>query len=398
MKLRVQQHPSILDIEASTWNAIAGDSPFLRHEFLGALERSGCVGMDTTWEPAHLTVTDEAGNLAGALPLYIKYDSRGEFVFDWSWANAYDRAGLSYYPKLVSAVPFTPATGQRLLMREDEDFSSIAAELLAAARELAEEIEASSLHVLFPTETERSFLSKQGLLQRKNCQFHWHNDGYESFDEFLGRFVSAKRKKARRERRRVAEAGVRFEHLSGDEPSEEDWDTVFEYYSRTFLRRGRAPYLNREFFREISQTMPENLVVILARFHGEPIATAICFRNRDALYGRYWGSLADFHSLHFEACYYQGIEYCINEGISRFEPGTQGEHKLARGFTPMATWSNHWIPDPEFGQAVAEFLNRERMHVDAYMDELANHAPYRRDETIPLPGCATSRHRNRAIP
>jgi len=385
MKLRVQQHSSILDVDAAAWNTLAGDSPFLRHEFLSALERTGCVGEDTTWESAHLTVADEAGDLTGALPLYIKYDSLGEFVFDWSWANAYDQAGLSYYPKLVSTVPFTPATGQRLLIGERSEFSVVAAELLAAARNLNAEIDASSLHVLFPTDTERSFLSKEGLLQRKNYQFHWHNDGYEDFDQFLARFASAKRKKVRRERRRVTEAGVQFEYLSGDEPSEEEWDIVFEYYARTFLRRGREPYLNRAFFREITQTMPENLVIILARFNGEPIATAICFRSQDTLYGRYWGSLADFHSLHFEACYYQGIEYCIDQNLSRFEPGTQGEHKLSRGFTPTATWSNHWIPDPQFGQAVAQFLERERIHVDSYMEELTNHAPYRRDQTMPLP-------------
>ena len=395
MKLRVQQHPSILDIDASEWNVIAGDSPFLRHEFLGALERSGCVGPGTSWEPTHLTVINEAGNLAGAMPLYIKHDSRGEFVFDWSWANAYNHAGLSYYPKLVSAVPFTPVTGQRLLIKERENFSSIAEELLAATKKVAEEADASSLHVLFPTETDRSFLSKQDLLQRKDCQFHWHNDGYDNFDEFLARFVSAKRKKARRERRRVTEAGVQFEHLLGNEPSEGDWDTVFDFYSRTFLRRGRTPYLNREFFREICESMPENLLIILARFKREPIATAICFRSQDTLYGRYWGSLADFHSLHFETCYYQGIEYCINQGLSRFEPGTQGEHKLARGFTPTATWSNHWIPDPEFNHAVAEFLDRERTYVDTYMDELTNHAPYKKDQTIPSPERVTTRHHNR---
>ena len=193
----------------------------------------------------------------------------------------------------------------------------------------------------------------------------------------------------------MTEAGVQFEHLLGNELSENDWDTVFEFYSRTFLRRGRAPYLNREFFREICESMPENLVVILARFKREPIATAICFRSQDTLYGRYWGSLADFHSLHFETCYYQGIEYCINQGLSRFEPGTQGEHKLARGFTPMATWSNHWIPDPEFGRAVAEFLDRERTYVDTYMDELRNHAPYRKNQTIPPPGRVTTPDHNR---
>lgn len=379
MNLRVQQNASILDIDPSAWNALAADSPFLRHEFLGALERTGCVGEETTWKPAHLTATDDKGNLLGALPLYIKYDSRGEFVFDWSWANAYDQAGLSYYPKLVSAVPFTPATGQRLLVKENAEFATIAGSLLSSARNLGEEIGASSLHVLFPTDAERGFLENEGLLERKDCQFHWHNADYEDFDEFLDRFSSAKRKKARRERRRIAEANVQFEHLSGDEPSRDDWDTVFEYYARTFLRRGRSPYLNRAFFDEIARTMPENLVIILARFQGQPIATAICFRSRDTLYGRYWGSLTDFHSLHFEACYYQGIEYCIRQGLSRFEPGTQGEHKLSRGFTPTATWSNHWIPDPEFGRAISQFLDRERLHVDAYIAELKNHEPYRKD-------------------
>ncbi|MED5535173.1 MAG: GNAT family N-acetyltransferase [Pseudomonadota bacterium] len=384
MSFQVKQYSSILDIDATAWNTLAADSPFLRHEFLGALERTGCVGEDTTWKPAHLTVTGADGNLAGALPLYIKYDSQGEFVFDWSWANAYDQGGLSYYPKLVSAVPFTPATGQRLLIKESGEFAIIAAELLSAARNLSTKLNASSLHVLFPNDTDRRFLSNKGLLQRKSCQFHWHNDNYKNFEEFLARFVSAKRKKARRERRRIIEAGVRFEHLSGNQPNEEDWDTLFKYYARTFLRRGRSPYLNREFFREIARTMPENIVLILARFNDKLIATAICFRSEDTLYGRYWGSLADFHSLHFEACYYQGIEYCINQGLSRFEPGTQGEHKLSRGFTPTATWSNHWILDPEFRQAVAQFLDREKMHVDTYMNELTDHVPYRKNQVMPL--------------
>jgi len=385
MDVRLQHNSSILDLDAGAWNELAADSPFLRHEFLSALEHAGCVGESTAWHPAHLTATDASGRLLGALPLYIKYDSRGEFVFDWSWADAYDHAGLSYYPKLVSAVPFTPATGQRLLVREGADFAQIAGLLLDAARELGREIDASSLHVLFPTATERHYLEDEGFLARKSCQFHWHNEDYADFEAFLERFSSAKRKKARRERRRVAEAKIEFEHLSGDEPSDADWDAVFEYYTRTFSRRGRTPYLNREFFREIAQTMPESLVIILARFQGQPIATAICFRSDDTLYGRYWGSLADFHSLHFEACYYQGIDYCIREGLSRFEPGTQGEHKLSRGFTPTATWSNHWISDQEFSQAVEKFLDRERLHVDAYIEELKNHAPYRRDRVLPTP-------------
>ncbi len=385
MNVQCHRDNGILDVDPTRWNALVGDSPFLRHEFLAALERTGCVGGETSWQPSHLTVVDAAGELLGALPLYVKHDSRGEFVFDWGWANAYAQAGLPYYPKLVSAVPFTPASGQRILVAEQADFSTVAAALLGAAQELGAELGASSLHVLFPTESQRDYLAAEGLLTRKSCQFHWHNDNYHSFDDFLARFNSAKRKKARRERRRIAEAQVQFQHLRGDELETEDWDTVFKFYSHTFLRRGRAPYLNRAFFAEVAKTMPESLVVILARFDGKPIATAICFRSSDTLYGRYWGSLADFHSLHFETCYYQGIDYCIREGLSRFEPGTQGEHKISRGFTPTATWSNHWIIDAEFGHAVAEFLDRERLHVDAYMDELAAHAPYRRDPQSTTP-------------
>lgn len=379
MNVQVHRDTGILNVAPAAWNALAGDSPFLRHEFLAALERTGCVGGETSWQPSHLTVADAAGELLGALPLYIKHDSRGEFVFDWSWADAYAQVGLSYYPKLVSAVPFTPATGQRILVAARADFSTVATALIDAARELGAELGASSLHVLFPTEAQGNYLAGEGLLTRKSCQFHWRNDGYQSFDDFLARFSSAKRKKARRERRRIAEAKVQFQHLQGDELGTEDWDTVFKFYARTFLRRGRTPYLNRAFFADIATTMPESLVVILARFEGQPIAAAICFRSSDTLYGRYWGSLADFHSLHFETCYYQGIDYCIREGLSRFEPGTQGEHKISRGFTPIATWSNHWLIDPEFGHVVAEFLDRERLHVEAYMEELAAHAPYRRD-------------------
>jgi len=380
MSLRCHRHDGILSLDAAAWNALAGDSPFLRHEFLSALEHSGCVGTnDNSWEPSHLTVVDEAGELLGALPLYVKHDSRGEFVFDWGWANAYAQAGLSYYPKLVSAVPFTPATGQRVLVAAHADFSAVATTLLSAAQRLGAELGASSLHILFPTETERSYLESEGLLTRKGCQFHWQNDAYQSFDDFLARFSSAKRKKVRRERRRITEARIQFEHLNGHEMTTKEWDTVFGFYSHTFLRRGRTPYLNREFFTEVSETMPENLIVILARFEGQPIAAAICFRSSDTLYGRYWGSLADFHSLHFETCYYQGIDYCIREGLSRFEPGTQGEHKISRGFSPTATWSSHWIVDPAFGDAVADFLDRERQHIEAYMDELTTHVPYRRD-------------------
>ena len=383
MRVELERLTSLRAADAAAWNALAGDSPFLKHEFLNALESSGCVGNGTTWEPCYIVARDDRG-LAGALPLFIKHDSHGEFVFDWGWADAYERTGRSYYPKLVAAIPFTPATGQRLLLRDGLQ-TDVAALLLDAARSTAGEIGASSMHVLFPTDSERQVLERSGFLTRKGCQFHWRNDGYRSFDEFLARFSADKRKKAKRERRRVAEAGIVFEQLRGDELGVADWDAVVEFYSRTFWRRGREPYLNREFFERVAATMPSNLVVILARQHGVPIATALCFRSGTTLYGRYWGSSADYHSLHFETCYYQGIDYCIREGLERFEPGTQGEHKIARGFVPQPTWSCHWLRDQEFHRAVGAFLTRETRHVDAYMDEIGDHVPYRqvsRDDAL----------------
>jgi len=378
MDLELNRVDSLEDVEPRDWNALSDGNPFLRHEFLVALERTGCIGPGSGWEPAYVTARAD-GRLVGAMPLYMKHDSRGEFVFDWSWADAYESAGGRYYPKLVASIPFTPATGRRLLVAADEPRSEIETALLGAAEDIRRELDASSSHCLFPTEAEGAAFAAAGYLPRKSCQFHWHNRGYGDFDEFLATFSSEKRKKARRERRRVAEAGIRFEHARGDELSSADWDAVYDFHARTFLRRGRAPYLCREFFAEVARTMPENLVVIVARHERIPIAAAICFRGGGALFGRYWGSLADFHSLHFEACYYQGIEYCIREGLERFEPGTQGEHKISRGFSPTATWSWHRLADPRFRRAVQHFLTRETMQVDAYMDYLEDHVPYRRE-------------------
>jgi uncharacterized protein len=374
----LSQIESLSGVEPAAWNALAGDNPLLRHEFLLAMEASGCVGPGTAWHPCHLLLRDANARLVGALPLYSKEDSRGEFVFDWSWADAYERAGLAYYPKLVSAVPFTPATGARVLIHPDAS-GDVAVRLVTEAIDIATDAGASSWHVLFPLEGERQTFAQAGLLERKGCQFHWHNRDYADFDEFLGGFSSAKRKKAKRERRRIAEAGIRFEHLKGDALSISEWDAVYDFYAHTFFRRGRAPYLNREFFDAVSQSLPDNVLVILARYDGKPIAAAICFAGGDALYGRYWGSVADFHSLHFETCYYQGIEYCIREKITRFEPGTQGEHKISRGFTPTPTWSFHWLREPAFYDAIADYLLRETSHVDSYMEHLGEHLPYRQD-------------------
>ncbi len=397
MDLHLQDIDSLHSIAASEWNRLVDGNPFLRHEFLLALENGRCTGPGTGWQACHLLLRSGDGRLQAAMPLYLKEDSFGEFVFDWSWADALHRAGRDYYPKLVSATPFTPATGHRLLIAPDIDATRARRLLLDGALALAERAGASSLHVLFPTQAEHSWLTDQGLLARKSCQFHWHNDGYADFDDFLSRFSSAKRKKARREKRRVSEAGVTFDHLRGDEASRSDWDAVYGFHARTFLRRGRAPYLTREFFTEIARTMPENLVLTVARMHREPIAAAICFRGGDTLYGRYWGSLADFHSLHFETCYHQGIEYCIREGLRRFEPGTQGEHKISRGFTPTATWSAHWLRDADFREAVGRFLNSETRHVDAYMADVGDHLPWRQ-EPITLQtdaNCAIQGHPDR---
>ena len=343
MSLLLERVASLQPIEPGAWNALAGDSPFLRHEFLTALERSGCVGRRTAWQPAYL-LAKEGAELIGAIPLYMKYDSRGEFVFDWGWADAYERSGRRYYPKLVAAVPFTPATGAAAA-RPTGRRRAARARAVDRRRARGGDRAPRVVRCTCCSRSRRSASASTaaGLLSRKACQFHWHNDGYTDFDDFLARFSSAKRKKAKRERRRVAEAEIAFEHLRGDEPSDAEWDAIFEFYSRTFERRGRPPYLNRAFFAEIARTMPENLVVILARFRGTADRVAICFRGGDTLYGRYWGSAADFHSLHFETCYYQGIDYCIRERLAKFEPGTQGEHKISRGFTPSVTWSCHWL-------------------------------------------------------
>ncbi len=376
----VRYHDGIDEIPAADWNALAGESyPFLRHEFLAAAERHGCVSAESGWTPCHIGLYDASGRLLAAMPLYEKTHSWGEFVFDWSWADAYRRAGLSYYPKLVSASPFTPATSRRLLTAPGPSGDALAARLLKAVRDYAAERQLSSAHVLFPHESELPSLEREGYLLRKDCQFQWQNRGYSDFDEFLADFSSAKRKKARRERRRVSEAGIRFRNVCGAELDTREWSRVFGLCSRTFLRRGSMPYLSLPFFLELRRTLPEAIRVIVAEHGGEIIAAAIFYRGPDTLYGRYWGSEDDYHSLHFETCYYQGIAYCIAEGIARFEPGTQGEHKIRRGFLPSATWSAHWLSHPRFAEAVDTYLADERRHVDDYMEAAMRHSPFRAD-------------------
>lgn len=365
---------SISDFSAREWNRLAGDRfPFLTHEFLHAAEACGSAAAETGWTPRHLGLRDKSGKLQGVMPLYEKSHSWGEFVFDWSWAQAYEQAGLDYYPKLVSTVPFTPAPSPRLLV---SDVAHIP-ELLGGAHQLAIDEGHSSLHVLFPAESELNALQAGGLRLRKDCQFHWHNRNFAGFDDFLATFNSAKRKKARRDRRRVQEQGIAFRRFKGHETDTAIWKDVYELISMTFLRRGSMPYFSFDFFREISRKLPHNILIILAEKDRMPVAAAVFYDSFDTLYGRYWGADSHYNALHFETCYYQGIDYCIEHRRKRFEPGTQGEHKISRGFVPVTTWSAHWLAHPQFFTAVERYLQAEAQHIDDYMDSVGSHSPYK---------------------
>jgi uncharacterized protein len=375
--MRSAYHHSIDKLDAPGWNALGGaDNPFTRYEFLAALEHARCIGRGSGWEPRYLTLHDAHG-LAAAAAAFVKTHSFGEFVFDFAWARGYERLGRRYYPKLTLAAPFTPATGPRLLVRPDLDREEYAGQLLAELERYASSHGLSGVHALFLDETARAACVRRGWLLRRDCQFHWTNRGYTSFEDYLATFTAEKRKKARRERRRVAEAGVQFETRLGGELDEALLDRIYALHRDTFLRHGHEPYLTRAFFGEAARTMPDSLMVKLAVCGGTVVAAAIFFASPQALYGRYWGAAADYHSLHFEACYHQGIEFCIEKRIERFEPGTQGEHKVSRGFEPAITWSAHYIADADFRAAIGEYLEREGAAVDAYALEVQGHVPYR---------------------
>lgn len=377
---RVRIIERIDEVDTAAWNALGVTPyPYLRHEFLSALETEGCLGERYGWLPRHLTLWRD-GRLEGAAPMYLKFNSYGEFVFDWAWADAYQRNGLRYYPKLVSASPYTPATAPKILLHPAAD-KDVAAQLAAAGLELARQSQVSSLHWLFTTSDETALLETNGLLRRTGCQFHWTNPGYASFDDFLATLSSAKRKNIRRERRKVAEAGIEFRLLDGDTASDDDWRTYHQLYESTFHRHGGMPTLSLGFFRTIAQRMPHAVLLIMAEHDGEPVAAAFCLVGDDTLYGRHWGCNRHFDQLHFEACYYQGQEFCIRKGLRRFEPGAQGEHKIARGFLPTETLSAHWLADPQFHDAIARHLEFERSGMRDYIDEMARHSPYREEAT-----------------
>lgn len=363
---------SLDGIAAADWDRIAGDDPFLSHAFFSALHDSGCASDATGWAP-HFLLLKSGPDLAGAMPLYLKSHSYGEYVFDWGWADAYQRHGIAYYPKLTSAVPFTPVTGRRLLADTDADRSLLVDGALALARELR----ASSLHCLFALRAEAECMVARGMMLRATVQFHWPNRGYGSFDDFLAGFSHDKRKKVRQERRKVSEAGISFRWLEGDAIGDDDWAFLNRCYRQTYRDHHSAPYLNLEFFRAIGRTLARPVVLIVAVRDGKPIAASLNVRSGDRLCGRFWGATEYHSALHFETCYYQGIEYCIARGIAAFEGGSRGEHKLARGLMPVETWSTHWLAHPQFAAAVEEFLARETSGIGHYVDELNERAPYK---------------------
>lgn len=365
---------SLHALPADVWDGLqAQPQPFLRHAFLTALEDSGSVGGRTGWLPSHRLCRDEQGRVQAALPAYVKQHSYGEYVFDHGWADACRRAGICYYPKLLGAVPFTPVTGTRLL-----GDARAAAELIDTLASGLTDEGLSGLHINFTSlACDAVMAQRQGWLERLGCQFHWHNRGYRDFQDFLDALSSRKRKQMRKEREQVAGQGIDFDWRGGHGLSEADWDFVYHCYANTYHVRGQAPYLKRDFFSLLAERMPEMLRVVFARQHGRPLAMAFSLVDGDTFYGRYWGCLAEFDRLHFETCFYQGMELAIAEGLARFDAGAQGEHKLIRGFEPVITRSWHYLCHPGLHAAVAEFLEQERSGVRAYAEDARSYLPFR---------------------
>lgn len=369
------------NVRAADWNALLpDDNPFLKHEFLSGLETFSCVTDRTGWHVNHILAKNKNGQLIGAMPVYLKNNSFGEFVFDWSWASAYENTGLRYYPKLVSAVPYTPVTGPRLLISGQANQNEVADKLIHYLKQYIEDNDLSGFHCLFPPCDKVEAFTRHELLKRSGWQYHWQNQGYEDFEHYLSFFRSRKRKNTRRERRKIEDSGIHIRALHGGELDESQWETVYGYYQSTFLRKGNYPALTLDFFKHLSRVMPGHLVIVLAEHKSRPIAAAINFRDDKRLYGRYWGSEVRFQNLHFEVCFYAGIEYCIKNKLQVFEPGAQGEHKITRGFLPVETCSMHWIADIRFRAGIAEFLQREHQAMTRYRVELDKLSPFRERE------------------
>ena len=380
-EISVQVLTKISDIHAMDWDVCAGnENPFISHAFLNTLEQSGSVSDRNGWLPQHLMIEDANGQAAACMPIYLKNHSYGEYIFDWGWADAYERAGGKYYPKLQTAVPFTPATGPRMLVRDGapERYYDV---LIAGMIRLARQHNVSSLHVTFPLESEWKRLGQAGFLQRTSKQFHWENKGYETFDEFLGELNSRKRKAIKKERRQVAAQGIELYPVTGADLTEDHWDTFYHYYMDTIDRKWRRPYLTREFFSILGETMADVAVLIFAEHNGRRVAGALNLRGSDTLFGRNWGCTEDFKFLHFEACYYQAIDFAIQHKLQWVEAGAQGPHKIQRGYLPREVYSAHWIEDPSFREAVERFVDQERRDVDYEIKGLMEYSPYRKTDT-----------------
>jgi uncharacterized protein len=402
--LRIRVLPAIADVPAAAWNACANPvdatsqrvesicevvdsesqptryNPFISHEFLSALEVSKSATGRTGWQPQHLVAEAQDGRVVGAAPCYLKSHSRGEYVFDWGWAEAYERAGGSYYPKLQVSVPFTPAPGPRLMVHPDAEPAMVRTALAAGLVELTRMRDASSAHVTFLPRADWELLGRHGFLQRTDQQFHWENAGYATFEDFLGALASRKRKLIRRERREAAAPGISLHWLTGSDLTEDVWDSFFAFYIETGSRKWGRPYLTRSFFSLVGETMRDRILLVTARRAGRTIAGALNFIGSDTLYGRHWGAVEHHPFLHFEVCYYQAIEFAIARKLARVEAGAQGEHKLARGYLPVSTYSAHYVADPALRRAIADFLTRERAYVAAAGAELTEMAPFRKTQ------------------
>ena len=382
LKPAVRVHRRVAEIGREGWEACTSNpdyaaNPFISYDFIDALEQSGCAVAQTGWAPHHLAVEDEAGQVAAIMPLYLKSHSQGEYVFDHSWADAYHRAGGRYYPKLQGAAPFSPVTGPRLIVRADVDPLIAKRTLLGGAVSLCERLEASSVHVTFPSKADWDFLGGEGLLQRQDQQYHWHNNGYETFDDFLGALSSNRRKTIRRERR-DAQAGLEIVGLTGKDLTEEAWDAFYQFYEDTGARKWGRPYLNRPFFSMMGERMADQVLLIMAKRDGRYIAGALNLLGGDCIYGRNWGAVEDVPFLHFELCYYQAIEHAIRLGLPRVEAGAQGQHKIARGYLPAPVYSAHFIADPALREPVRRYLDQERAAFQNEMDWLSEeYSPFK---------------------
>jgi len=375
--MKVKRINSLAQVDFVLWNNLAGDAyPFLRHEFLLALEQSGAVSEQTGWLPNHLLVVDD-DELLAVMPLYLKQHSRGEYIFDNQWAQAYRQYGLAYYPKWLTSIPFTPCQGARFCIKEHIDGREIFQLMLNAVKDLSEQNGMSSWHCLFPDAGQLELLRSQGLNIREDVQFHWFNKGYHDFDDFLQTLKAGKRKMIKRERQRVSEQGVELRRVAGRDVSTLQWEIFFRFYAMTYLKKGSQPYLNPAFFQQLAAQMGERIVLVFAVKEDQYVGAALSFIGNDTLYGRYWGCCEEYNALHFEACYYQGIDYCIEHGLKRFDSGAQGEHKIARGFEPVTTYSAHWIKDVRFADAVAQFLAGERKAVQSYKADAATCLPFK---------------------